>query len=328
MSNPELLLPTEYVKEATREIKKAKHHVSFLCMMVTDDSQTDTLIDALSAAAKRGVIVEVAADVFTYGELGGHFIPFKYYTKRSRETTSMAKELIKNGVKFTWLGRFSTLPFTGRTHSKCLVVDDTVYSFGGVNLYDESISYVDYMFRYTDPMLASQLRDEISRLIAADGGHFAYRSHSFTHGKTNTILIDGGFQGDSVIYRRAIQLARQAEDVLFVSQYCPSGKLNKALKTTNAQLYFNNPDSASFWNKAIIQGGMLLSGNKTLYQRPQYLHAKFIIFTMPDGKKVAITGSHNFMPGSVIMGTREIALETTDKRTIKQLESFFEKYVK
>lgn len=328
MPNPKLLLPTDYVKEATREIEKAKHHVSFLCMVVTDDSQTDHLISALSAAARRGVTVEVAADVFTYGELGGHFIPFKYYTKRSRETTKMAKQLRRNGVKFTWLGRFSTMPFTGRTHSKCLVVDDTVYSFGGVNLYDVSIAYTDYMFRYTDKLLALALRDEISRLIAADNGHFTYRSHSFTHGAANTILIDGGFQGDSVIYRRACQLTKQASSVIFVSQYCPFGRLNRAMKNTDAKLYFNNPSGASFWNKVVIKGGRFLSDNTTLYTRPQYLHAKFIIFTMPDGKKVAITGSHNFMPGSVLLGTREIALETTDKKIIRQLEDFFEKYVK
>lgn len=327
MHTPKLLLPLEYVATATEHINRAKDHVSFISMMVTNDSATDELIAALAAAARRGVEVEVAADTFTYGELGGHFIPLKYYTKKSRATTNMAKRLIEAGVKFTWLGQFSTLPFTGRAHSKCLVVDDTVYSFGGVNLYDESLTYVDYMFQCKDKQLAMELRDDIGRIVKADRGHFAYRSHEFSYGKKSKVLVDGGFQGDSIIYRRAYQLAREAEEILFVSQYCPSGKLSRAIKKTNARLYFNNPSKANFWNRLIISSGMAFSGHKTLYERDQYLHAKFIIFTMPDGEKMAITGSHNFMPGSVIFGTREIALETTDKKIIKQLEKFFDQHV-
>lgn len=328
MHTPTLLLPLDYVATATEHINRAKSQVSFLCMMVTDGTATDALIDAMAAAAQRGVDVQVAADTFTYGELGGHFIPLKYYTKRSRSTTSMAKKLTKAGVRFTWLGRFSTLPFTGRTHSKILVVDDTVYSFGGVNLYDESLSYTDYMFQCKDPLLALELRDEISRLVKADGSNFSYRSHEFTTDKKNKVLIDGGFQGDSVIYRRVVQLTRQASSVLFVSQYCPAGKLARALKDTESQLYFNKPANASFWNKLIIGSNMFFSGATTLYARPAYLHAKFMIFTMPDGTKIAVTGSHNFAPGGVVFGTREIALETTDKKIIRQLERFFEDYVK
>ena len=327
MSNPQLLLPLEYVQKATEHINRAKKHVSFLCMMVTDDTATDELIDALAAAAKRGVNVQVAADTFTYGELGGHFIPLKYYTKKTRTVTKMSRELIQAGVRFTWLGRFSTLPFTGRTHSKCLVIDNTVYSFGGVNLYDESLGYVDYMFEYEDPLLALELRDEIARLVKADGSNFAYRSHEFSIGKLGKVLVDGGFQGDSLIYRRALQLTREAEEVLFVSQYCPAGRLNRALKNTKSKLYFNKPGNATFWNKIIIRANMTFSGQKTRYKRKTYLHAKFMIFTMKNGDKIAITGSHNFVPGGVIFGTRELALETTDKKVIRQLESFFKEHI-
>lgn len=327
MPGPKLLLPREYIEQATDHINNATKHVSFLCMVVTDDTATDQLIDALAAAAKRGVDVQVGADTFTYGELGGHFIPLKYYTKKTRSVTKMSRELIQAGVKFTWLGRFSALPFTGRTHSKCLVVDDSVYSFGGVNLYDISIGYTDYMFYYKDPLLALELRDEISRLVKADGSNFSYRSHEFSIGKLGKVLLDGGFQGDSIIYRRAVQLSKEATNVLFVSQYCPSGRLSRALNQTNARLYFNTPSKASFWNKLIIASNMLVSGQRTLYKRKNYLHAKFMIFTMPDGSKIAITGSHNFVPAGVVFGTRELALETTDKKIIRQLEAFFKEYI-
>ena len=50
MNTPKLLSPLEYVETATAHINRAKEHVSFLCMMVTDDTATDELIDALAAA--------------------------------------------------------------------------------------------------------------------------------------------------------------------------------------------------------------------------------------------------------------------------------------
>ena len=77
----------------------------------------------------------------------------------------------------------------------------------------------------------------------------------------------------------------------------------------------------------MVRFGMTLTRQHTLYGRDQYLHAKFILFTMPDGSKVAITGSHNFMFGSVAFGTREIALETSDTAIIAQLEHFFKTHI-
>ena len=43
---------------------------------------------------------------------------------------------------------------------------------------------------------------------------------------------------------------------------------------------------------------------------------------MKDGSKVAITGSHNFAYTGVLLGTREIALETADPQVISELERF------
>jgi cardiolipin synthase len=141
------------------------------------------------------------------------------------------------------------------------------------------------------------------------------------------VLTDGGFQGDSIIYRRVCELAKEAKEVLLVSQYCPTGKLARILRNKPAKLYFNPPELAGPLNRAVISVGMLFSHHKTLYKRDRYLHAKFMIFTMPSGEKIAITGSHNFVYGGVLLGTREIALETNDRKIIRQLEAFFQEHV-
>ncbi len=327
MSVPTLLTTPEYVAEAVSAINRAKHRVLFMSLMFTDDDVTDGFVDALEAAAERGVSVRIAADTFTYGELGGHFLPYKYFTKKSRATTSSVRNLTKKGVTFNWLGRFSATPFTGRTHIKYLVVDNTVFSFGGVNLYAKDFTENnDFMFRCEDSQLADDLTHEFNQITKADTHHYAYRSHKFAYGN-NVVLTDGGFQGDSIIYRRVTELAREASSILLVSQYCPTGKLGRILKSKQAKLYFNPPELAGTLNRAVISIGMLFSRHKTLYKRDRYLHAKFMIFTMADGSKVAVSGSHNFVYGGVFLGTREIALETADKRIIRQLEAFFEEHV-
>ncbi len=325
-STLQLLLPVHYVQDAAEAIRKAETRVYLLSMVIADDHSTDEIVDALCTAAERGISVEVAADVFTYGELGGFFLPTKYRTKQSRRTTNMAKRFTKSGVKFTWLGRSHTTIFSGRTHTKLCIVDDIVYSFGGVNLYQLGIKNHDYMFKSHDHDLANKLIDEYHRLVRADAGDYAYPSRSIVHG-SNQILVDGGFFGDSIIYRRACQLASEASRIALVSQYCPTGKLSKLINQKPAKLYFNPPERASGLSRLVINVGMLFSKNQTLYTRSSYLHAKFMIFYMADGRRVALTGSHNFVNAGVLLGTREIALQTENPLVIDQLEGFLADHV-
>lgn len=321
--SPKMLLPAAYVTDAAKHIRAAKTRVSFLSMVVADDKTTDDLIDALSETAERGVAVEVAADIFTYGELGGFIWPTRYRSKQSRATNAMSKQLVKSGVKFTWLGRSHSLIYSGRTHIKWCIVDDTVYSFGGVNLYEKGIENFDYMFKIRDNDLANKLIDEYQRLARADAGGYAYRSHSFSHGD-DTILIDGGLFGDSIIYRRVCKLTSDAKRVTFVSQYCPSGRLSRLLKRTKSDIYFNSPLNATHLNRFAIRLGIFLTGHKTKYTGSRYLHAKAIIFDMNDGRRIAVTGSHNYSNVGVFLGTREIALQTENPEVIAQLEAFID----
>ena len=199
---PKLILPETYVKNATAQIKKAKKRVAILSMVLIHDSATDELLDALCGAAERGVDVTVAADSFTYTEFQGSYIPTTYRSHRVREAMELQKRLRAAGATFQWLGRLSMVAFSGRTHIKWCVVDDTVYSFGGVNLDEKSVQNTDYMFTVKNEALASRLIEEQARIVKADRSGHAYRSHRFGD-DDNMILLDGGFLGDSIIYRRA-----------------------------------------------------------------------------------------------------------------------------
>lgn len=324
---PKLILPQEYVKNATEQIKKAKKRVALLTMVLVHDKATDELLDALCEAAERGVEVSVAADSFTYTDFQGSYIPTTYRSGRVRDAMDMQKRFRSVGAQFNWLGRLSMVAFVGRTHIKWCVVDDTVYAFGGVNLDQPSIQHTDYMFTVQNEELASRIIAEQERIIKADRSGHAYRSHRFGD-DDNMVLIDGGFLGDSIIYRRACYWAERATHVTLVSQYCPTGKLSRLLKKVDSDLYFNHWTNAGLLNRFVIRFGMATSKHVTSYNRRPYLHAKFIIFSLPDGKKVAITGSHNFVSGGVLLGTREVALETSNKRIISQLERFHKDHVK
>lgn len=322
------MTPDKYISELTASIDAATTRVYLLALVITDDPSVTSVISALERAAQRGVTVRIASDLFfTYHELGvenGRLFNFREQTRVMRQ---LRKRLKKAGVKLSWLGEGGITMFSRRTHSKWSVVDGTVYAFGGVNLYDDGISNVDYMFQVDDEHLADTLVEEQARIVNADSQLRLYRSHSFGD-EYNKILIDGGFTGDSLIYRQACKYAKEATHVLYVSQYCPTGRLNTLLKHTSSDLYFNRWQQASSFNKWLLFVNSKLRGQQSLYQKDRYLHGKFMIFTLTDGQKVALTGSHNFITGGIWLGTREIALESRDPFVIHALESFFRKTIK
>ena len=322
-----LVLPPDYVEQATALIRKAKNRVFLISMVIADHPATHELMVALEDAALRGVTVAVTADVFTYGEVSGGFLPIRYYSPGVRDVNHMVKNLKASNVKFLWLGRSRITLLNGRTHSKWCVIDDTSFVFGGVNMYQDGVAKnIDYMFRVTNDKLADRLVYEQDRIAKAERTSTNYPSVTFEL-EDSSVLIDGGIITRSVIYRRATELAKEAAHILYVSQYCPNGKLARILKKKDTTLYFNRPEQAITLNRALIRMCMFTSGLNTMYKKEPYLHAKFLIFTMKDGTKVAITGSHNFAYTLVLLGTREIALETSDPHIIAQLETFYNKYV-
>ena len=176
--------------------------------------------------------------------------------------------------------------------------------------------------------MATRLIKEQLLIENADPEHMHVSDHAIQT-KFGTMLMDSGGFGKSVIYKHAVKLARESDQILLVSQYCPSGRLGQILRKKKARVYFNPKGSAGdVVNNFLIGNKITASAQENGYTRPRYLHAKFMIGTMPDGSKRAISGSHNFTAIGVRAGTREIALETDNPDTIAQLEKFFETMVK
>lgn len=322
----EIYTPKEYAQALIEDVENAKHRIILFSHIIGYDASTKKLIAALCKAAERGVHVEVAGDIFTYGILGGWRSVLLKPDKRIHALRAMSKRFKDSGIKFDWIGQLGPILFAGRMHLKWCVVDDMVYSFGGINLYEDGLSHADYMLGIRDAELGDHIIKEHEKIVRDSRMGKVHRSYQFEslHG---TVLVDGGKIGDSIIYKRACELAREAKDITFVSQYCPTGKLGKIMQVKGAKLYFSPWMLAHGVNRFLIRVSMASTGYQTLYKRKKYIHAKCIIYKMPDGHKVALTGTHNYVRAGVALGTREIVLETADTHIIDQLEGFLEEYI-
>lgn len=323
-----LMQPAEYLHDLISEIEHAKSRVYLLALVISDEAETRHLIQALEDAARRGVRVSVASDmVFTYRELGVAGRKKHYVRTQLGRMRSMRTRLERAGARVIWLGQHGITLYSRRTHAKWSVVDDVAYAFGGVNLYSVGLDNLDYMFRVDDPSLADHLASQQDIFVRENKSGRTYPSHDYGMGD-NITLIDGGMIGDSIIYRHARRLAARAERIIYVSQYAPTGRLGKLIRATEHELYYNRAADVEIFGRTLIRWMELIRGSRSLYTRPGYLHAKFMIFIMPDGERVAITGSHNFLAGNAIAGAREIALETRDPRVIDQLMKFLDEHVR
>lgn len=330
-SQPKLLLPKDYIRTAVKLVNNAKHRIGLVSLSLFRDQSTNDLIDAIICAAKRGIDVHVAADFVTFIYAQKHPILSLAFLLGTDNRTAdhIRREFREAGAHFTWLGRYNVPIFTGRTHSKWFIVDDTVFTFGGVNTEDIAITkQADYMFRVNDPVLASQLwREQLH--IERTERYPERRRNRVVRLSYGTLLIDNGKLADSIIYKRALALAKQASSAILVSQYCPSGKLGRLIQAMDSEIYFNYKNlTKDKLNQLLIGSKKLLMGVHNCYRRNRYIHAKFIIFTMPNGQQVAITGSHNFTTAGSMLGTREIALETNNPSIIRQLKAFLDKEIK
>ncbi|PID31217.1 hypothetical protein CR983_02235 [Candidatus Saccharibacteria bacterium] len=323
MARFRLVAPAAYADQLIASIDAARYRVNILALVFNEDKATRGIIDALCRASQRGVTVSVGLDIyFTFKEIGADASKWHYVRERVQRMRATKNRLNEAGVHVRWLGQFGATLFSRRTHTKWSIADDEIFSFGGINIYRDAFNQIDYMLHAADSRIAERLSAEHELIINSDRAGRAYPSHTFGI-KHGAVLIDGGRLFDSVIYRRACSLAEQAERVVYVSQYCPTGRLASILRRTDTTFYFNDWRRAvGVLNRLHIRLSSLIHRIDTSYKHETYLHAKFILYYMLDGSIVALSGSHNFVASGGIMGTREAALETRDAYVIAELEAF------
>lgn len=326
MSQAQLMPAKLYLRDLVKTIDEAKQRVDLLALIISF-KDIEPLEIALINAAQRGVTVRIALDFYTRAEsIDTMFGHFESTRNRRLQIDRSLERLTKAGAQTYWLGTKKGFPYLGRMHSKWSVVDTTVYCGGGVNLYYRGITNADFMLKWQSDDLADHFVSRFNTIVN-NNNHYVEDSSYVIDSKTK-LLHDGGAPGTSLIYDHALALAQQARSIVLVSQYNPSGPIVKYLKKANTRYYYNK----AFYGTG-FPAGLMMTLSQIIhrfhneYRHERYLHAKYMIFTLANGKRAAILGSHNFSRLGATYGTKECAIETTDERIIDQLDAYTKKYI-
>ena len=321
----QLLTTDSYHAALLKEIPRAKKRIVIAAMIIVWGDRTAPIFEALEKAAARGVKVTVLLDNYTRLMARYDSAARKTRNERVRRTFASLEELSRLGATVYCFGKLGIVPYKGRCHVKITVIDDTYYSFGGINLSDINLSCDDYMLKGQDHAIANRLHKLVDR-IGVSTPPLPDTEAPLT--KTSSLLFDGGRPGHSLIYERACELASRAKRIYIVTHFAPSGQLIKLLHETDATCYFSRPEqlmAPDAWGQAFDQQRYRL---ENAYTGANLIHAKFMLAELPSGQYASLCGSHNFSYRGVAFGTQEAALYSTDKAVWEQLYAFMQQVAK
>jgi phosphatidylserine/phosphatidylglycerophosphate/cardiolipin synthase-like enzyme len=138
----------DYPRQVSDAISRSSRRVVLTALVGFYDPSTRPIFDATRAALKRGVKVHLVFDALGLFPLStGPIIPNRFFFTQRKETISMYREFAELGAQVTILNKHHMQPniFAHRFHTKMALVDDVTYSFGGLNLCEESFKAADYM---------------------------------------------------------------------------------------------------------------------------------------------------------------------------------------
>lgn len=321
------LRAADYAEALAARIPKARKRVVINAAGFLWGDKVSLFIPLLKDAAARGIEVRVVADMYS------KFVARAPHPNRGQDAmyswskiTTINNELRQAGAHISYTGRLGLNPFSRRMHSKITSLDDTIFTLGGVNFFDDMYSNHDYMLHMRDPILADRLYRLIRDIEKNRPGPLPDLDEQL--GGTATLLFDGGTPGKSVIYDTACKTVATAQKVYFVSQMCPSGRLAKLLNATNNECYFIRPKQADPPANIALAFDQWRFRIKNRYTAPRYIHAKFILTEDKNGSKHIISGSNNFSWRGVAYGTKEIAVHSTDAGLWQQFYEFLEQDIR
>jgi phosphatidylserine/phosphatidylglycerophosphate/cardiolipin synthase-like enzyme len=316
-----IFLAATYDKLLHAEIASATKRIYVSAMVIMAGQRTDQIFSGLRQALHRGIKVVIVYDIFGFRSISRmDTISQQEFAREVARTKALFEELKQLGATIIETKSIAKNPFKGVNHIKLVVIDDTVHSFGGINIVDIAFRLTDYMIITEDSALAEYCVSLFQKLSLS-----TFKNEEWSH-DSYKVLIDGGESRKSLIYDRACELTEQAAAVYYVSAFQPTGRLAKLLQAGNTTCYFNRPEQLAFASKlAYIIDRFRRQGEvANAYQRTNYLHAKCMLFEFASGKRVVLSGSHNFDWRGVLYGTKEIALETTDPTMCQEVYDFIQ----
>lgn len=298
----------DYHRALLEQIPKAKKRIVIHAMVVLWQQYTEDILGLLYPALARGVEVRIVGDM--YSKFTANMPKFVRSDKGSRwgHTIALNSDLQSKGAHITYVGKLGFNPYKQRCHSKITIVDDTCFTFGGVNFYGGGFTYHDYMLEVHDKDIADRLHSLVRGIETFPRMTDITEKISDEH----TLLFDGGTPGSSAIYDAACDVVASANKVYFVSQMCPSGRLAKLITQKQNECYFVRPTQAEPPSNLALIVDRARYGITNRYRGKRYIHAKFILGEDEDGSKWLVSGSNNFSWRGIAYGTKEIAVLSSD----------------
>ncbi len=315
----EIMTSKAYYETLLTAIPKAKKRIVIAVMLLLAEKNVARLMHLLQEAAARGVAVTL---LFDNGGTRSRFI-YKLGDGASRSTVlkqtfRTIEALASAGAVVYPFSKVRLNPYRGRCHTKIVIIDDDVYSFGGINFFDADFHNIDYMLHAYNPDIA----DELALLVTHMGTEQPPFADQELPVEQGAILFDGGEPNHSIVYERACELTAHSKRVWYVSQMTPSGLLGELLGETESTCYFNRPEQMlrpHAWGQVFDQQRYRIENS---YTRAAFLHSKYMLFELKSGKKAVLTGSNNFSYRGIGFGTQEIALHSTDTALYAALQDF------
>lgn len=274
---------TEAYPRMLEAIASAKHRVHLEVYTFEREGVGARFVDALVAAARRGVSVKVVVDGWGSMNASGH----------------LSQTLQAAGAKVRVYNPLTSL-FTGRSwrnHRKILLVDDAVAFLGGINIGDAYAANGDVP-GWAD--LAVELRGDICRQL---GAKLHAGTSALTSGPVSLFL--SGFGGGHRLrkrYLKAIDGARR-EVVLAHAYFLPDMRFVRALKRAarrgvKVSLLLAGRSDVVFARAATMRlyREFLRAGVGIYEWTASTLHAKAAVM---DGEKLLV-GSFNLDPLSLV----------------------------
>jgi len=306
------------------------------------------IAEAMKTAAKNGATVSLLMDAFDFlinadtkvpGPLW--LSPKFHLDRRMREPfrTRLAelKAFAEHGGTHTVTnqpGKAFVWPFSGRSHIKAVVINDTVY-MGGCNL--NNPHELDIQLRWRDPETADWLYNTLMRFEKIGSVRQALEDTDQTRKLDNktTLFIDAGVPDQSIIFDEALRMIDEAQEwLVLTSQYFAPGlgtqalarALKRGVKITYYYSHYSMHGPIESTLHRVAQWRERRRLPLALFERRlpigQHLHAKILAT-----EKGTLIGSHNYGDFGVHVGTAEIALKRTDVAFGKKAVEFIEKQI-
>ncbi|MCK9418447.1 MAG: phospholipase D-like domain-containing protein [Nitrospirae bacterium] len=304
-------------------IQQARYSIALEMYIIADDDAGRELRDHLTAAAGRGLLVEVLVDSW-----GSWNLPDAFWDG-----------FLAADGKVKWFHPIAKGVFFFRNHRKLLLVDDSIAYIGGMNVSEEYYRgahgeppWRDNMVEITGPETA-WLRHSFGRMWARAGS--SLRRLLLQIRREVRVIPGGGVRflesgpENPVwpvrrVYRQVVQKAEQDIN-LAMGYFYPHGKMLRALKRAvnrgvRVRLLFSQKTDVpvSRWAARGLYGRLLRAGIEVWEYLPSMMHAKLAI---ADDTVVAGSANLDVRSGRI---NYELVVVVTDAELASQARADFE----